>query len=135
MSGVKDGVDKVARDGDTDEELGGRGGYEGGAETGEAVGGAQGSGARRRGVGGYDGEPGSAGGSEGSGNVQRRIAALEKEIEIMKEKIKRSTQGESSKYELVNQKQMTPTILKDGATFRTWREEFERWSGLKVKGM
>ena len=30
---------------------------------------------------------------------------------------------------------MTPSVLKDGATFRTWREEFERWSGLKVKGL
>ena len=32
MSG-KGGIDMVARDGDTDEELGGGGGYEGGAET------------------------------------------------------------------------------------------------------
>ena len=30
---------------------------------------------------------------------------------------------------------MSPNVLKDGTAFRVWREEFERWSGLKVKGM
>ena len=29
---------------------------------------------------------------------------------------------------------MTPSVLKDTTAFRPWREEFERWAGLKIKG-
>ena len=42
---------------------------------------------------------------------------------------------ETSRYELVNIKNMTPSPLKDGTAFRSWREDFERWAGLKVKGL
>ena len=48
---------------------------------------------------------------------------------------KKTKINESGKYELVNVKNMTPSILKDGTAFRTWREEFERYAGLKIKGM
>ena len=37
--------------------------------------------------------------------------------------------------EVVDKKKMSPNILKDGTTFRVWREEFERYSGLRVKGI
>ena len=30
---------------------------------------------------------------------------------------------------------LAPSVLKDGTAFRTWREEFERYSGLKIRGM
>ena len=36
---------------------------------------------------------------------------------------------------MVNIKNMTPNVLKDGTAFRNWREELERWAGLKVKGL
>ena len=43
--------------------------------------------------------------------------------------------SEGSRFELVNQKNMTPSVLKDGTAFRNWREEFERYAGIKVKGL
>ena len=133
MSGVaKDGVDKVARDGDTDDELGG-GGYEGGTASVAAGGEAQGE--ARRGGGGYD--------SGADGEVKRLISALEKRIKqledeakTMKKELERKAKSsEGGRYELVNVKLMTPSTLKDNSTFRTWREEFERYVGLKVRGM
>ena len=67
MSGVKDGLNKVAGGGDSDDDLvRGEGGYNGETEGGRPEGGTSGSGVRR-GVGGYNGEPGAAGGSEGGG--------------------------------------------------------------------
>ena len=123
------GVDKVAGGGGTsDDELRGGGGYEGGTVTGAADGEAQGSG--RRGGGGYNG--GDAG---GEGHVQQKIQALEKRIEEMEAQLKKAKSVEGNKFELVNLKQMTPSVLKDGTTFRTWREEFERYAGIKVKGL
>ena len=121
MSGVRDGgVDRAAGDDRVDAEQ------------------------LRRGGGGYEGETvaGNAGGGTG-GEVrrlievlERRINQLEEEAKIMKNELEKKTKGnESSKYELVNMKEMTPKVLKDSTAFRTWREEFERWSGLKVKGM
>ena len=102
----------------------------------------------RRGGDGYNGEAetvGGVGGPEGEVTVQQRIAVLERKISEVKElekkvkeleeKLKKAKQTEGSKFELVNQKHMTPTVLKDGTAFRTWREEFERWAGLRIRGM
>ena len=43
--------------------------------------------------------------------------------------------SKAEEVEFVDIKQMRPNVLKDGTTFRVWREEFERWSGLRVRGM
>ena len=53
----------------------------------------------------------------------------------MEAKAKTTKQAEGSKFELVNMKNMTPSVLKDGTAFRSWREDFERYAGLKVKGL
>ena len=95
---VQAGVDRA----DVEELTRGEGGYEGGAQ-GEA----------RRGGGGYNGGAvgGSAGSeSEGAVRVQERIEALEKKIKELEEKLNANKQ-ESNKYELVNVKNMTPTVL------------------------
>ena len=65
----------------------------------------------------------------------QKIAELEAKIKALEAQLKGTRSVEGSKYELVNLKQMTPSVLKDGTAFRSWREEFERWSGLKVKGL
>ena len=118
MSG-KSGLEvKAGVDGEDVEELTrGEGGYEGGAQ-----------GEVRRGEDGYNG--GTVGGNAGSDsggavNVQQRIEALERKIAELEAQIKTSKSSESSQFELVNMKNMTPTVLKDGTAFRNWREDFE----------
>ena len=112
MSGVggRDGVDIRAGGGvfdEVDEDLRrGEGGYEDGAET----------------------NPGGVG--EVSGAVKRLIEALEKRIKELEKQVQ--TMRGNNALEFVNVKQMTPTVLKEGVAFRIWREEFERWSGIKV---
>ena len=95
-----------------------------------------------RGEGGYNG--GAEGGVREAGGevrrmvevLERRIGQLEEELKATKKELERKTKvNEGYKYELVNVKQMTPSVLKDSTSFRTWREEFERWAGLKVRGM
>ena len=54
---------------------------------------------------------------------------------MKKELERKAKSSEGGRYELVNVKLMTPSTLKDNSTFRTWREEFERYVGLKVRGM
>ena len=127
MSG-KSGLDiRAGVDGEDVEELTrGEGGYEGGAQ-----------GEVRRGGEGYNGGAvgGSAGSeSEGAVRVQERIDAPERKIKELEEKLNASKQ-ENNKYELVNVKNMTPTVLKDGTAFRNWREDFKRFAGMKVKGL
>ena len=60
---------------------------------------------------------------------------MERRIKDLEEKANSAKNSESSNFELVNIKSMEPSVLKDATTFRTWREEFERWAGLKVKGL
>ena len=129
------GVDKVAGGGESEKELlRGEGGYNGGTEGGRPGGDANGSGDVRRGGGGYEGGAGSE--TRDSGNfVQGRIDALEKRIKELEQKAEDSKRSEGGKFELVNVKNMTPTTLKDGTAFRVWREDFERWAGLKVRGL
>ena len=88
----------------------------------------------RRGEGGYNGETETTGGvgqTEDVGAVRRLVDALERRIKELEKKGSAGVGG----VEFVNVKQMTPTILKEGVTFRLWREEFERWAGLELKGM
>ena len=56
--------------------------------------------------------------SEGTVHVKERIEALEKKIAELEAQIKASKTSESSQFELVNMKNMTPTVLKDGTAFR-----------------
>ena len=70
--------------------------------------------------------------AEADGSVRRRVAVLEKKLIKMEERIK---EKKAAEIEFVDPKQMRPEVLKDGTTFKIWREEFERWAGLKVKGM
>ena len=60
---------------------------------------------------------------------------LQKKIKELEAKVEACRKAEGSKFELVNQKNMTPSLLKAGTAFRNWREEFERYAGLKVKGL
>ena len=133
----KDGLNMVAGGGESEEELmRGEGGYNGGSVAGEAGGEATGSGGIRRGVGGYNGEAETTGGVSGTGGeVRELIKALEQRIKDLEEKAKATKQSEGNRFELVNIKNMTPNVLKDGTAFRNWREDFERWAGLKVKGL
>ena len=117
-----DGTAIRAEDGETDEEISGvrrgGGGYEGDAD-GNVAGGAGGT------------------GSGAQGEVKQLIEALEKRIKQLEDEAKaaKNKSNQEGKYELVNVKQMTPSVLKDSTAFRTWREEFERYAGLKVRGM
>ena len=95
----------------------------------------------RRGEGGYKGEPedGKVGESQGEvrqliARLEERIRQLEEEAKVTKRELERR-EGRTEEVEFVDQKQMRPNVLKDGTTFRVWREEFERWTGLKLKGM
>ena len=135
MSG-KGGVDKVAGGGgDSDEELvRGEGGYNGGSAAEGVSGEARGSGTVRRGVGGYerDAEAGNGGGPQEEVSVKNRVEILERKIKELEGRLKET---KSEEVEFVDRKQMRPNVPKDGTTFRVWREEYERWSGLKLKGM
>ena len=79
-------------------------------------------------------EPAAApqGGAEVDGSVRRRVAILEKKLIKMEERLKDKKKEE---IEFVDSKQLRPEVLKDGTAFKVWREEFERWAGIKVKGM
>ena len=72
----------------------------------------------RRGEGGYDG--GAEGGVREAGGevrrmvevLERRIGQLEEELKATKKELERKTKvNEGYKYELVNVKQMTPSVL------------------------
>ena len=98
----------------------------------------------RRGEGGYNRDAETTGGLGGPGgevNVQRRIEVLEAkiaELKLLEKKIKEIEKKQSAgagTVEFVDTKQMRPNILKEGVAFRVWREEFERWAGLKLDGM
>jgi len=60
------------------------------------------------------------------------VAILENKLIEMEGMIKEKKRDE---IEFLDAKQMRPEVLKDGTTFKIWREEFDRWAGLKVKGM
>ena len=93
----------------------------------------------RRGEGGYNGGtvPVAAGGeADGAGGVSavmRMVEMLERRIRELEKQVRE--EGGNKGIEFVNVKQMTPAVLKEGVAFRTWREEFERWTGIKVDGM
>ena len=65
------------------------------------------------------GGQGGVGEAQGSGNfVQNQIKMLERKIQELEAKVDACKRSEGSKFELVNQKNMTPSVLKDGTAFR-----------------
>ena len=76
----------------------------------------------RRGEGGYNreveavaGGAGGGGGTEEVVNLQRRVEALEKKLKEMEA---RSRETKEEEVEFVDKKKMSPSVLKDGTTFR-----------------
>ena len=99
----KNGIDVVAMDGDTDEDIAGGGGYDGGSAAEGAGREASGSGTSRRGVGGYerDAEAGNGGGPQEEVSVKDRVEILERKIRELEAKLK---EAKTEEVEFVDRK-------------------------------
>ena len=76
--------------------------------------------------------------------LKAKIVAVEDQIKEYEAKIAKMTAEKESRPEgkkgpsvgeFVLKKSMTPTTLKDGSGFKTWREAFNRWIEVNQAGM